>query len=154
MPLINVNEEILCSKVVKFYGHPVGIIVATREKTANKAAKLVKVNYESICEKKPLLTIDDVLNSPEKNKRVVNNRTVQPEEIGKDVKHVISGELKMESQFHFYMEPQTCVVRPTEDGLEVSASTQWLDLTNVAVANCLNVAVNRYVHCFSIKYDF
>ncbi|CAB3227797.1 unnamed protein product [Arctia plantaginis] len=142
VPLINVNEEILCSKVVKFYGDPVGIIVATREKTANKAAKLVKVNYESISENKPLLTIDDVLNSPERNKRVINNRTVQPEEIGKDVKHVISGELKLESQFHFYMEPQTCVVRPTEDGLEVSASTQWLDLTNVAVAQCLNVPVN------------
>ncbi|CAG9788136.1 unnamed protein product [Diatraea saccharalis] len=40
VPLILANEEILCSRVVKYYGEPCGIIVADREKTANKAAKV------------------------------------------------------------------------------------------------------------------
>ncbi|KAJ8719472.1 hypothetical protein PYW08_011647 [Mythimna loreyi] len=140
--LISVNEEILCSSQTKFYGDPVGIIVADREKTANKAAKLVKIKYKSIGNNKPLITIDDVLKSPEKDKRVTTDRTVKPTDIGNDVKYVIKGEYKLESQFHFYMEPQTCIVRPTEDGLEVIASTQWLDLTNVAIAQCLNKPTN------------
>ncbi|XP_075976749.1 xanthine dehydrogenase-like [Anticarsia gemmatalis] len=140
--LLNFHEEILCTKEVKFYGDPAGIIVATREKIANKAAKLVKINYESIAKSKPLLTTEDVLKSSEKDKRITMNRTMKPEEVGNDVKYVVNGEFKLESQHHFYMEPQTCVVRPTEDGLEVISSTQWLDLTNVAIAQSLNVPAN------------
>lgn len=105
----------------------------------------MKIKYKSISKNKPLITIDDVLKSPEKDKRVTNDRTVNPEDVGNDVKYVINGEYKMETQYHFYMEPQTCVVRPTEDGLEVMSSTQWLDLTNVAVAQCLNRPTNRSI---------
>ena len=69
--------------------------------------------------------------------------TVEPTETGNDVKTVVYGEMRLNEQYHYYMETQTCVVRPTEDGLEVFASTQWLDLTNVAIARALNVPVNR-----------
>lgn len=106
----------------------------------------MKINYKSISNNKPLITVDDVLNSPEKDKRVTKDRTVEPKDVGKDVKHVIKGEFNLESQYHFYMEPQTCVVRPTEDGLEVMSATQWLDLANVAIAQCLNMPTNRLVY--------
>lgn len=143
VPLVIETEEILCSSKVKFYGQPVGIIVADREKTANKAAGFVKIKYSSINTKKPLLNIDDVLKSPEKDQRVVNNKTVQPTDTGSDVRCVVHGELGMETQYHYTMEVQTCVVKPTEDGIEVYSSTQWLDLTNVAIAQCIKVPVNR-----------
>lgn len=142
--LLVADEEILCSKEVKFYGQPAGIIVADREKTANNAASVVNINYESISKNKPMITIDNVLKSPEKDKRLVNNKTVEPTEIGNDVKCVLYGELKLETQYHYTMEPQTCVVRPSEEGLEVYSSTQWLDVTNVAVAQCLNRNINRF----------
>ncbi|KPI90909.1 Sensory neuron membrane protein 1 [Papilio xuthus] len=141
VPLLSEDEEILCSKVVKFYGQPVGIIVADREKTANKAAELVKVNY-TINQNKPLLTIDDVLKSDEKNKRIVIDKVIEPTEKGDDVKAVLYGEFNYQTQYHYYMEPQTCVVTPTEDGLEVYAATQWLDVTGISVAQCLNIPVN------------
>ncbi|KPJ06623.1 Xanthine dehydrogenase [Papilio machaon] len=140
-PLLIEDEEILCSKVVRFYGQPVGIIVADREKTANKAAELVKVNY-TVNQNKPLLTIDDVLKSDEKDKRIVTDKVVEPTDKGDDVKAVLYGEFNYRSQYHYYMEPQTCVVTPTEDGLEVYAATQWLDVTGISVAQCLNVPVN------------
>lgn len=138
-----VEEEILCSSKVIFYGQPAGIIVADREKTALKASKLVKINYKSINNNKPLLTVDDVLNSNEKA-RIINNQTIEPTDIGNDVKKVVKGELKMADQYHFYIEPQTCIAKPTDDGMEVYSATQWLDLTNIAVAQTLNVPVNRY----------
>nr|QPF77598.1 aldehyde oxidase 1 [Galleria mellonella] len=141
-PLVIEDEEILCDKEVKFYGQPAGIIVAQRDKIANKAALLVKINYETVNKNKPLLTIEDVLESPEKDKRVTNNRTVEPTDTGNDVKCTIYGNLKLGSQIHYTMEPQTCVVKPTEDGMEVYSSTQWLDQVNVAVAQCLKVNVN------------
>ncbi|XP_047998047.1 xanthine dehydrogenase-like [Leguminivora glycinivorella] len=142
IPLIIAAEEILCSSKVQFYGQPAGIIVADREKTAQKAAKAVKINYSFVNNAKPLLTIDDVLKSPEKSTRVVVNRTIEPSEIGKNVRSIIQGEYKMDSQYHYTMETQTTVAKPTEDGMEVYAATQWLDLTNVAIAQCLKVPVN------------
>lgn len=139
------KEEILCAGQVKFYGQPAAIIVADREKTANIAAKFVKIRYASISNNRPLLTINQVLKSPEKNKRVRADQTIQPTDIGHDVKTVIYGGMDMEEQYHYYMEPQTCVVKPTEDGMEVLSSTQWLDLTNVAIAQSLKIPVNRSV---------
>lgn len=135
-------EEFLCNKEVKYYGQPVGIIVANREKIANKAADFVKVKY-SQSKRSPMITIASVLKSPEKANRVTNNRTVEPTETGNDIKCVLHGEYEVESQYHYTMEPHTCVVIPTEDGLEVYSSTQWVDLTNVAIAQSLKVPVNR-----------
>ena len=39
-------EEIFCSSRVKFFGQPVGIILAETHELANKAAELVDVGYE------------------------------------------------------------------------------------------------------------
>lgn len=127
---------------MKYNGQPVAIIVANREKVANRAAKLVKVNYEP-SSRTPLLTVKNVLSSPEKDDRVTSDAVIEPTDTGSDTKVVIKDELEIGTQYHYYMEPQTCVARPTEDGLEVYSSTQWLDLTNIAVAQCLNVPVNR-----------
>jgi xanthine dehydrogenase/oxidase len=143
IPFMAAKEEILCSGKVQFYGQPAGIIVADREKTANKAAKVVKINYSFVNNAKPLLTIDDVMKSAEKSTRVVINKTVEPSDTGKNVRSIIQGEYKMDSQYHYYMEPQTTVAKLTEDGMEVYSATQWLDLTNVAIAECLKIPVNR-----------
>ncbi|XP_037293464.1 xanthine dehydrogenase-like isoform X2 [Manduca sexta] len=142
LPLFTENEEILCDKVVKYYGQPAAIIVAEREKTANKAARLVKIKYESISKKKPLVNIDQVLRSSEKSQKVRHDTTITPAETGHDVKTVIQGELKMPIQYHYTMETQTCVANPTEDGLDVYSATQWMDLTNVAISHCLKVPNN------------
>ncbi|XP_045452018.1 indole-3-acetaldehyde oxidase-like [Melitaea cinxia] len=138
---LNFEEEILCSKEVKFNGQAAGIIVANREKVATNAAKLVKINYESVSEKTPLLSIQDVLASTEEE-RISTDKIVEATDTGNDVKKIISDEIVFETQYHYYLEPQTCVVKPSEDGFEVYSSTQYLDLTNVAVAQCLNVPVN------------
>ncbi|CAK1542967.1 unnamed protein product [Leptosia nina] len=142
LTLIVVDEELLCSEKVMYHGQPAGIIVATREKNANTASKLVKINYKSINDRKPLLSVDDILKSSETSTRIINNKTIEPTNIGNDVKSVIKGEFKMGDQYHFYIEPQTCIAKPINDGMEVYSATQWLDLTNISVANCLNVPVN------------
>nr|QIJ45704.1 aldehyde oxidase [Glyphodes pyloalis] len=142
VPLVISKEEILCSSKVKYFGEPAGIIVADKEKTANKAAKLVKIIYSYENKEKPLLTVADVLKSSEKEQRVSNNRIIEPTETGNDVKCIIYGEYELGSQHHFYLEPQTCVAKPTENGMEVYTASQWLDLPNVAIAQSLNVPVN------------
>jgi xanthine dehydrogenase molybdopterin-binding subunit B len=63
----------------------------------------------------------------------------------KEVAHVIKGSLDIGSQYHFTMETQQCVCVPTEDGMDVYPSTQWMDLTQVAIAQALVMPENRYV---------
>ena len=109
---------------------------------ANNAAKLVKINYKSISKKLPLLNIQDVFSSSE-NQRISTDKIIEPTESGNDVKMVIKADISYDTQYHYYMEPQTCIVKPSEDGFDVYASTQWIDLTNVAIAECLNIPVNR-----------
>lgn len=140
---IETDEEILCSKEIKFNGQPVGIVVANREKLALRAAKMVKIKYDTISTSTPLLNIYDVLKSSERSKRVRKTESIEPTEIGNNVQYVIHDQINLKSQYCYTMETQTSVARPTEDGLEVFASTQWLNLTNVAIAGCLNVPVNR-----------
>ncbi|XP_041981533.1 probable aldehyde oxidase 2 [Aricia agestis] len=141
-PLVTEVEEILCNEKVAFHGQPAGIIVASREKLAIAAARLVKINYEFISVKNPVLTVHDAIKSSEASDRVKTSMVVDPTDIGNDVKSKINDQVYFDSQYHYYMEPQTCVVKPTEDGLDVYASAQWMDLINVAIAGCLNVPVN------------
>lgn len=63
--------------------------------------------------------------------------------IGNDVKHIIKGTFRNGSQYHFTMETQTCVCVPIEDGIDVFAATQWMDLTQIAIAQCLNIKNNK-----------
>jgi hypothetical protein len=65
------------------------------------------------------------------------------------VTHVIKGSFDIGSQYHFTMETQQCVCVPTEDGMDVYPSSQWMDLTQAGIAQALAVPENRYVLCIT-----
>lgn len=62
-----VVEELFCSGTVKYYHQPIGIIVANDQMLAVQAASKVKVFYTA-AEKKPVLTIQEVLNANAKDR--------------------------------------------------------------------------------------
>ncbi|XP_053608460.1 uncharacterized protein LOC128674128 isoform X2 [Plodia interpunctella] len=137
------EEEILASKHVSYYGQPVAIVAALTHKLALAAAELVKVYYKK-SDAKLVLTIQDALASPDKEKRIRSDTTKKPTGRGDNVKHVIKGTYKIPSQYHYTMETQSCHVSPVSgQGLQVRASTQWMDLVHVAVADMLDIQQNK-----------
>ncbi|KAH3886874.1 hypothetical protein DPMN_010887 [Dreissena polymorpha] len=56
---------------------------------------------------------------------------------------MISGEIHCGTQAHFSLETQISIAVPTEDGMKVYASSQWIDYTQKCVAQVLGVPCAR-----------
>ncbi|XP_063928230.1 uncharacterized protein LOC135141244 [Zophobas morio] len=138
---INAKEEIFCSGRVMYYEQPIGILVGYREDVVQYAINLIELIYDE-SNVEPMLSTRQILKSG-RTDRVIHVRTVQPKRKGNDVQHVLKGTFDIYQQYHFHMELQCCNVIPTEDGLNVYPSSQWMDLTQVAIANMLKIPNNK-----------
>lgn len=58
-------------------------------------------------------------------------------------KHTASGEASCGTQYHYSMETQISICVPTEDGIKVYASSQWIDFAQKSVAQVLGIPCAR-----------
>ncbi|KAF9416485.1 hypothetical protein HW555_006152 [Spodoptera exigua] len=129
-----VDEEIFCEKQVKYFNQPLGVIVAETHALAEKAAKMVKVQYKNI--RKPVLDVKEAIKDPN---RVSFYASDDATDVGKDVQKVIKGGVTIYAQNHFCIENIPCVIRPTEEGIKVYTSSQYVDSIHVGMSKALNV---------------
>ncbi|XP_075144825.1 uncharacterized protein LOC142219934 [Haematobia irritans] len=132
-------EELFASKTVRYYDQPLGMIVALSSDIANRAASKVKVIYSNGAEL-IMPTLPDVF----ANNRMDRVHSITPsdlKEIELSAAADFSGKgiLDMGLQYHFTMEPQTCVAVPFEQGLQVWATTQWMDHTQSVISKMLQM---------------
>ncbi|KAL7046682.1 hypothetical protein ACKWTF_002689 [Chironomus riparius] len=139
-------EEIFCSGKLLYHGQPVGVLMAETFELAYQARNLVKVEYRFEKEDEPIYpTVRDVYYA-KANDRLhdIPKYYIKRETSGSDVKHNIKGHFDMGStQYHHYMETQQCVCVPSEDGMDVYSSSQWIDTAQIAVSQCLKVPQHR-----------
>ncbi|XP_055621822.1 uncharacterized protein LOC129765481 [Toxorhynchites rutilus septentrionalis] len=138
-------EEIFCSEEVLYHGQPVGIILADTFDLAHRAAQQVEICYSEPDGKPVLPTLKHVL-AADASDRIhdqpydkIGERYGSTENCHKK----IEGRFELPSQFHFSMEPQTCICVPAEDSMDVYSSTQWVDQCQVAIALALNIPEHR-----------
>ena len=105
------------------------------------------MNYENV--QKPVLDIKTALAKAERENRLQEciKEPIKGPKVGSatavgDAPHNIKGELNVGSQYHFQIEPQTCICIPTEDGMDVYAATQWVQHTQNATAAALGLPIN------------
>lgn len=132
-------EELFTSNIVRFYDQPLGMIVALTSDIANKAATKVKVIY-SKNNQVIMPTLKDVL----ANKRLDRIHKIVPSKL-KDIKLSAPADVKgkgtfeLGPQYHFTLEPITCVTIPIDNGLQVWSTTQWMDHTQSVIAKMLQM---------------
>lgn len=119
------DEEVFVRETVTSQGQLIGAIVADTQAIAQKASRMVHVQYE---EQEPIIvSIEDAikhksfhLGSP----KLLVNGDVTKAFAEADV--IVEGECRMGGQEHFYLETQATLAIPKEDELELVASTQHI----------------------------
>lgn len=126
-----------------YHGQPVGVILADTFELAYRAADLVSVSYIKNDLKQVLPTLDDVIRHKAIDRHYPCSNVISPKELGSSpVAHSICGSLNLLGQYHYTMEPQTALCLPAEDGIDVLASSQYIDFVQIAVSKCLNLPNN------------
>lgn len=141
-PLV-ADEPLLAVDRVHYVGQPVAIVAAESPDALARARRLVQL---SISPDTPLLRLDDAIaqeaffTAP----RVIARGHV-PEALAASP-HVRTGTLHLLGQEHVYLEPQSALVIPGDDGqLHVHASTQGPSETQHVVAAALGKGLHEIV---------
>ncbi|XP_077989770.1 xanthine dehydrogenase/oxidase-like [Glandiceps talaboti] len=139
------GEEVFATDKVTCVGQVIGAIVADSHTLAQRAAKLVSVEYNEL---EPIITMEEAITHESYYKPI---RTVEKGNVQVGFEnlsdHLLEGEMKMGGQEHFYLETNACIAIPNgEDGeMEIISSTQNLTATQKVAAKVLGVPENRIV---------
>ncbi len=137
------DEACLAEKEVQFIGQAVLIIAATSEAAARAAEKKIHFEWEVLT---PILSIEEAIT---KNNLLSPTRKIErgnPDESFLKCKHIIEGELRTGAQEHWYLETQTCVCVPGEDGdITAYSSTQNPSETQAIIAEVLGIGKHQVV---------
>lgn len=137
-------EELFVTGPIMYHNQPLGVILATSNALAQRAAELVHLTYEGGAEE-VLPSMKHVLESNTASDRIRHpvKSPIEKIELQEPYEIHASGKLDMGLQYHYFMEPHTTVVLPFEGGLQVYAATQWMDLTQDMIANVLQLKSNE-----------
>lgn len=135
------SEPLFVDEVTRCAGDFLAFVVADSQKHANLAAKTALVNYDTEGLDPPILTVEEAV---EKSSFF---ETPPPSVVGDFAKgmteadhKILSAEIKLGSQYCFYMETQTALAVPDEDNcMVVYSSVQWPEFLHRAVAKCLGI---------------
>lgn len=141
--IIHLDEVLLPTEAVYYHGQPVVWIVGKTEAAARAGAEKVKIDYTPL---KPILTIQEAIQAESFQGGVQEIQRGNIEQAWEDVDDVLSGELTIGGQDHFYLETQVSWVIPDLEGnYQVYASTQHPTETQVIVARVLGIGCHQVV---------
>nr|CAB3267783.1 xanthine dehydrogenase/oxidase-like [Phallusia mammillata] len=135
-------EEVFATEKVTCIGQVIGAVVADSQARAQRAAQLVKIDYEDISP--VVITIEEAVS--EKSFRSPIHKVVKgnAEETMTSCDQVIEGEVRTAGQEHFYMETQVCLAVPKDgEEMEVYSSNQDPEALQKTSSAVLGVGQNK-----------
>ena len=135
------DEPMLSDGSVHYLGQPVFLVVAQSHIQARKAARLGELSYE---EETPILTVDQALAA---NSRFEDGAVIWSQgDVGlalPEAEQTIEGRMELGGQEHFYLEGQSALAHPQENGdLHVVSSTQHPTEIQHKVAEALGLPMH------------
>ncbi|XP_058793018.1 xanthine dehydrogenase-like [Phymastichus coffea] len=137
------DEEVFVSEEVTSHGQVVAAIIATHQSIAQKAARMVRIDYEEI---RPLiLTIEDAIKEnsffDDCTQTIIKGNVNEAFAISD---HVLEGEIRIGGQEHFYLETQCTIAVPKEEHeMEIFCATQDPSGTQNLIAHVLGIPINK-----------
>ncbi|RLN16946.1 indole-3-acetaldehyde oxidase [Panicum miliaceum] len=138
------DEPLFADPIAEFAGQNIGVVIAETQRYAYMAAKQAVIEYSTENLQPPILTIEDAI---QRNSYFQVPPFLAPKPVGdynqgmSEADHkILSAEVKLESQYYFYMETQVALAIPDEDNcITIYSSTQIPEVTQNVVARCLGV---------------
>ncbi|KAJ3669997.1 hypothetical protein LUZ60_010321 [Juncus effusus] len=141
------SEPLFVDSLAEYAGQPLGVVIAETQRYANMAAKQAVVDYSMDNLEPPILTTEDAV---QRESYFEVPPMFYPKQVGDFAKGmseadqtIESAEVKLASQYYFYMETQTALAVPDEDNcMTVYTSSQCPEMAQSHIAMCLGIPFN------------
>ena len=137
------DQPLLATDIVQFAGEPIALIVAKSVEAAQYAKQNVEIEYED------LPAVMSISEAKSKKSFIADNRFIRRGNLEagfQDSDHILNGTIKIQGHDHFYLESQTSIAYPLEDGqIEIHSSSQHPTETQHVVAHALGLPANKVV---------
>ncbi|KAJ1386404.1 Molybdopterin dehydrogenase, FAD-binding [Sesbania bispinosa] len=141
-------EPLFAEEIARCVGDRLAFVVADTQKLADMAANSAVVDYDIDNIEPPILSVEDAV---KRSSFFEVPPFLYPKHIGDISKgmaeadhKILSAELKLGSQYYFYMETQTALAVPDEDNcITVYCSSQCPEYTHSTIARCLGIPENN-----------
>ncbi|CAL5190348.1 unnamed protein product [Lathyrus oleraceus] len=142
------TEPLFVEEIARCVGDRLAVVVADSQKLADMAANSTIVSYDIENLESPILSVEDAV---KRSSFFEVPSFLFPKNVGDISKgmaeadhKILSAELKLGSQYYFYMETQTALAVPDEDNcITVYASNQCPEFTHSTIARCLGIPENN-----------
>lgn len=140
-PIIHDEHVFVIDKVFS-QGQVIGAIVADNQTLAQRAARMVKIEYEDLSP--VIVTIEDAIKQDSFYGPAKKMERGDYKKAFAESDHVISGECRMGGQEHFYLETHAAIAIPRDtDELEVFCSSQHPSEIQKLVAHVTGLSASR-----------
>ncbi|XP_060170006.1 aldehyde oxidase 4-like isoform X2 [Lycium barbarum] len=138
------TEPLFAEDHCEYAGDRIVVVVAKSQRSADVAARTTVVEYDTENIDSPILTVEEAVDRSSFLQGPVFLDTEPVGDFSKGMAEadhkILSAELRLPSEYYFYMEPQTTLAVPDEDNtMVVYASTQFPEYTHSVIARCLGV---------------
>ncbi|KAI3687836.1 hypothetical protein L1987_81539 [Smallanthus sonchifolius] len=138
------QEPLFSNELTQCAGQRIAFTVAETQKNADMAADTAMVDYDIEDLEPPILTVEQAV---EKSSFFEVPSFLYPSQVGDFSKGMAESdhqihceEIKLPSQYYFYMETQTALAVPDEDNcMVVYSSSQAPEFAHLAISRCLNI---------------
>ncbi|OVA00877.1 Aldehyde oxidase/xanthine dehydrogenase [Macleaya cordata] len=138
------SEILFADQLTQYAGQILGFVVADTQKHADMAADCAVVEYDTGNLEPPILSVEEAV---DRSSFFEVPSFLFPKQVGDFSKgmgeadhKILSAEIKLGSQYYFYMETQTALAVPDEDNcMVVYSSSQCPENAQIVIARCLGL---------------